>query len=68
MRAVRGRGTSADGTPAVEVVDIADVPQVPGADRELQLSAVGICGSDFGYLAMGSTLVLGHELAGVDAA
>ncbi|MEU8132942.1 zinc-dependent alcohol dehydrogenase [Streptodolium elevatio] len=52
---------------AVEVVDVADVPCVPGADREIELVAAGICGSDLGYLAMGSTLLLGHELAGIGA-
>lgn len=65
MRAVRGRGTDGDGAAAVEVVDVGEVPGVPGADREIELVAAGICGSDLGYLAMGSTLLLGHELAGV---
>ncbi|WP_436772442.1 zinc-dependent alcohol dehydrogenase [Yinghuangia sp. YIM S09857] len=68
MRAVRGRGTGTDGGgAAVEVVDVGEVPGVPGADREIELVAAGICGSDLGYLAMGSTLLLGHELAGVGA-
>ncbi|MCF2527847.1 zinc-dependent alcohol dehydrogenase [Yinghuangia soli] len=67
MRAVRGRGTAAGGGAAVEVVDVDGVPEVPGADRLLTMAAAGICGSDFGYLAMGSTLLIGHELAGVDA-
>lgn len=67
MRAVRGLGTQGEGAAAVEVVDVDEVPGVPGADREIELVAAGICGSDLGYLAMGSTLLLGHELAGVGA-
>jgi 2-desacetyl-2-hydroxyethyl bacteriochlorophyllide A dehydrogenase len=61
MRAVRGLGSSA----SVEVVEVADAPAVPDGDVRLSIAAAGICGSDLGYLAMGSTLLLGHELAGV---
>ncbi|MDI2130672.1 zinc-dependent alcohol dehydrogenase [Yinghuangia seranimata] len=60
MRAVRGQGSPT----SVEVVDVADAPAVPDADTRLTVAAAGICGSDLGYLAMGSTLLLGHELAG----
>jgi len=60
MRAVRARAGS------VEVVDVDAAPAVPGGDVELRIAAAGICGSDLGYLAMGSELLLGHELAGAD--
>jgi 2-desacetyl-2-hydroxyethyl bacteriochlorophyllide A dehydrogenase len=56
MRAVRSTGEG------VEVVDV-DEPDGPGA--RLTMRTASICGSDFGYIAMGSRFVLGHELAGV---
>jgi 2-desacetyl-2-hydroxyethyl bacteriochlorophyllide A dehydrogenase len=64
MRAVRGGG----GPGLVEVVEVGDAPAIPAPDGtaavEVTIGAAGICGSDLGYLAMGSTLPLGHELAG----
>jgi 2-desacetyl-2-hydroxyethyl bacteriochlorophyllide A dehydrogenase len=56
MRAVRSTGEG------VEVVDI-DEPEGPG--ELLTMRTASICGSDLGYIAMGSRFVLGHELAGV---
>ena len=56
MRAVRSTGEG------VEVVDV-DEPDGPGV--LLTMRTASICGSDFGYIAMGSRFVLGHELAGV---
>jgi 2-desacetyl-2-hydroxyethyl bacteriochlorophyllide A dehydrogenase len=58
MRAVRSTGEG------VEVVDV-DEPEGPG--ELLTMRTASICGSDFGYIAMGSRFVLGHELAGVTA-
>jgi 2-desacetyl-2-hydroxyethyl bacteriochlorophyllide A dehydrogenase len=56
MRAVRSTGEG------VEVVDV-DEPEGPG--ERLTMRTASICGSDLGYIAMGSRFVLGHELAGV---
>ncbi len=56
MRAVRSTGEG------VEVVDV-DEPDGPG--ELLTMRTASICGSDLGYIAMGSRFVLGHELAGV---
>lgn len=58
MRAVRSTGEG------VEVVDV-DEPDGPG--ELLTMRTASICGSDLGYIAMGSRFVLGHELAGVTA-
>ena len=56
MRAVRST------PPGVTVVDV-DEPEGPGA--VVSMRSVGICASDLGYIAWGSTMLLGHELAGV---
>lgn len=56
MRAVRST------PPGVTVVDV-DEPEGPG--ELIKITSASICASDFGYIAMGSTFVLGHELAGI---
>src|SRR4029079_5149194 len=56
MRAVRST------KPGVTVVDV-DEPDGPG--ELIKITSASICASDFGYIEMGSTFVLGHELAGV---
>jgi threonine dehydrogenase-like Zn-dependent dehydrogenase len=56
MRAVRST------PPGVTVVDV-DEPDGPG--ELIKITSASICASDFGYIAMGCTQVLGHELAGV---
>jgi len=48
--------------PGVTVVDV-DEPDGPGVMVDMR--SVGICASDLGYIRMGSTFLLGHELAGV---
>jgi L-iditol 2-dehydrogenase len=56
MRAVRST------KPGVTVVDV-DEPEGPG--ELIKITSASICASDLGYIEMGSTMVLGHELAGV---
>jgi threonine dehydrogenase-like Zn-dependent dehydrogenase len=56
MRAVRST------PPGVTVVDV-DEPEGPGS--VVSMRSVGICASDLLYIGFGSTMVLGHELAGV---
>ena len=56
MRAVRST------RPGVTVVDV-DEPEGPG--ELIKITSASICASDLGYIEMGSTMVLGHELAGV---
>ncbi|MFA5883310.1 MAG: alcohol dehydrogenase catalytic domain-containing protein [Acidimicrobiia bacterium] len=56
MRAVRST------PPGVSVVEV-DEPDGPGA--VVSMRSVSICASDLGYIGMGSTFLLGHELAGV---
>lgn len=56
MRAVRST------PPGVTVVDV-DEPDAPGA--VVSMRSVSICASDLAYIGMGSTRILGHELAGV---
>lgn len=56
MKAVR----SVDG--GVAVVDL-DEP--PGTGELITIKSTSICGSDLLYVRVGSTVVLGHELAGV---
>lgn len=56
MRAVRST------PPGVAVVDV-DAPVGPG--EVIDIRSAGICASDFKYIAYGSTMLLGHELAGV---
>jgi 2-desacetyl-2-hydroxyethyl bacteriochlorophyllide A dehydrogenase len=48
--------------PGVAVVDV-DEPTGPGVVVEIR--SAGICASDLGYISWGSTMLLGHELAGV---
>lgn len=56
MRAVRST------PPGVTVVDV-DEPEGPG--ELIKIISASVCASDFGYIQMGSTYLLGHELAGV---
>src|SRR3954454_17761577 len=56
MRAVRSQ------RPGVSVVDV-DEPEGPG--ELIKITSASICASDLGYIEMGSTMLLGHELAGV---
>lgn len=56
MKAVRS------GRQGVSVVDVDDPP---GSGELLDVKVAGICGSDLMYIRMGSTRILGHELAGV---
>ena len=56
MRAVRST------PPGVAVVDV-DEPEGPG--ELIKITSASICASDLGYIQMGSTMLLGHELAGV---
>ena len=59
MKAVRSR----DGGVAV-----VDVDEPPGMGEEvLDMRATSVCGSDLSYIRMGSTDILGHELAGLRA-
>jgi len=55
MRAVRST------PPGVTVVDV-DEPEGPG--ELIRVRSAGICASDLMYIRMGSTYLLGHELAG----
>jgi 2-desacetyl-2-hydroxyethyl bacteriochlorophyllide A dehydrogenase len=54
MRAVRST------PPSVSVVDV----EVPDEGELISIRSAGICASDFKYIAYGSTMILGHELAG----
>lgn len=56
MRAVRST------PPGVTVVDV-ETPTGPG--EVIGIRSAGICASDFAYIGMGCTMLLGHELAGV---
>ncbi len=56
MRAVRST------PPGVTVVDV-DEPD--GAGELVKIRSGSICASDFKYIAWGSTMILGHELAGI---
>jgi threonine dehydrogenase-like Zn-dependent dehydrogenase len=55
MRAVRST------PPGVAVVDV-DVPD--GAGELVKIRSASICASDYKYITFGSTMILGHELAG----
>ena len=55
MRAVRST------PPGVAVVDM-DVPD--GTGELVKIRSAGICASDYKYIRFGSTMILGHELAG----
>ena len=46
---------------------VVDVDEPPGEGELLTMHVGGICASDFAYLRMGSTFILGHELAGTRA-
>ncbi len=48
-------------------VQVVDVDEPPGTGELIRMRSASICGSDFGYLAAGSTFILGHELAGTTA-
>ena len=56
MRAVRS-------TPAG--VTVVDVDEPDGAGELVKIRSASICASDFKYIAWGTTMILGHELAGV---
>jgi threonine dehydrogenase-like Zn-dependent dehydrogenase len=58
VKAVRSGGF------AVRVVDL-DEP--PGVGEALAMRATSVCASDLSYVFLGSTNVLGHELAGIRA-
>jgi 2-desacetyl-2-hydroxyethyl bacteriochlorophyllide A dehydrogenase len=58
VKAVRGH----EGRPIV-----IDIDEPPGQGELLTMRAVGICASDLSYLSMGSEVILGHELVGVQA-
>ena len=55
MRAVRST------PPGVSVVDV-DEPE--GSGELVKIRSASICASDYKYIAYGSTMILGHELAG----
>ncbi len=55
MRAVRST------PPGVAVVDV-DLPD--GTGELVKIRSAGICASDYKYIRFGSTMILGHELAG----
>ena len=42
-----------------------DVDEPDGPGELIKITSASICASDLGYIQMGSTFVLGHELAGV---
>jgi threonine dehydrogenase-like Zn-dependent dehydrogenase len=46
-------------------VAVVDVDEPPGMGEVLQMQATSVCGSDLSYIKMGSTDILGHELAGL---
>jgi 2-desacetyl-2-hydroxyethyl bacteriochlorophyllide A dehydrogenase len=48
-------------------VSLVDLDEPPGHGELLSMRSMSICGSDFMYLAFGSTFILGHELAGLRA-
>ena len=48
-------------------VRVVEVDEPPGQGELLRVRAASICGSDFTYLAYGSTAIVGHELAGLRA-
>jgi threonine dehydrogenase-like Zn-dependent dehydrogenase len=49
-------------------VAVVDVDEPPGlGDEILDMRATSVCGSDLSYIKMGSTDILGHELAGLRA-
>ncbi len=58
MKAVRGQ----KGKPVLVEVD-----EPPGQGEAITMKVAGICASDLGYLALGTTRILGHELAGIRA-
>jgi threonine dehydrogenase-like Zn-dependent dehydrogenase len=60
MRAVR----VVEGAPVVVQVDEPDAPASGSDDVLLDVGSASICGSDFGYVALGVTATLGHEFGG----
>jgi threonine dehydrogenase-like Zn-dependent dehydrogenase len=60
VRAVR----AVDGAPAVVQVDEPEAPESGSGDVIVDVGSASICGTDFGYLAMGVTATLGHEFGG----
>jgi threonine dehydrogenase-like Zn-dependent dehydrogenase len=46
-------------------VAVVDVDEPPGMGEVLHMQATSVCGSDLSYIKMGSTDILGHELAGL---
>jgi 2-desacetyl-2-hydroxyethyl bacteriochlorophyllide A dehydrogenase len=46
-------------------VAVVEVDEPPGTGEVLDMRATSVCASDFMYIRLGSTDVLGHELAGV---
>jgi len=47
-------------------VAVVDVDEPPGlGDEILDMRATGVCGSDLMYVQLGSTDILGHEVAGI---
>ena len=61
MRAVR----VVDGAPVVVQVDEPDAPADSADDVLVDVRSASICGSDFGYIALGVTATLGHEFGGM---
>ena len=61
MRAVR----VVDGAPVVVQVDEPDAPADGADDVLVDVRSASICGSDFGYIALGVTATLGHEFGGM---
>src|SRR5262249_22195341 len=62
------RATSSD-VKAVRAIEggvaVVDVDEPPGMGDLLAMKSASICSSDLGYIAFGSRMILGHELAGV---
>lgn len=58
MRAVR------DTPGGVALVDVPTPAVDPATSTLVRVAAVGICGSDLGYLRRGTTSTLGHEISG----
>ncbi|MGH8995033.1 MAG: zinc-dependent alcohol dehydrogenase [Acidimicrobiales bacterium] len=46
-------------------VAVVEVDEPPGVGEVLDMKATSVCASDLSYIRLGSTNVLGHELAGV---
>jgi 2-desacetyl-2-hydroxyethyl bacteriochlorophyllide A dehydrogenase len=46
-------------------VAVVDLDEPPGTGEVLAMKATSVCASDLSYIRLGSTNVLGHELAGI---